>query len=88
MSRREYSIKITINDILIEKVIIDPHYEEKHAESISDELILTLVKLLDGTKQTPDDIDPPYSYFTTIKEYGEKLYKLVWLLKMGKYILA
>jgi hypothetical protein len=44
MSRREYNISITVNEVLISKVIIDPHYEEKHAESINDEIILELVK--------------------------------------------
>jgi hypothetical protein len=44
MKRREYSVSIVVNQIRITKVIIDPHYEAKHAASISDELILKLVK--------------------------------------------
>jgi hypothetical protein len=36
MSRREYSISIVVNGQRITKVIIDPHYEEKHAETITD----------------------------------------------------
>ena len=43
MNRREYDIRIVVNRKRISKVIIDPHYEEKHAESISDEIILKLV---------------------------------------------
>ena len=34
--RREYDIEVVINALKITKVIIDPHYEEKHAESIND----------------------------------------------------
>ncbi|MEN0057722.1 MAG: hypothetical protein AAGB31_02715, partial [Bdellovibrio sp.] len=64
---------------------IDPHYEEKHAESISDEIILNLVKELDGREFEPDDEDPPYTYFVADKmELNGKLYKLVWLLEEGQ----
>jgi len=63
-------------------VIIHPHYEEKHAESITDEIILALVKKLDGLIVIPDDISPPYTYFTEDKmELNGKLYKLIWLLE-------
>jgi len=82
VNRREYSISITINRKRITKVIIDPHYEEKHAESVTDEIILELVKMLDGSELEADDEDPPYTYFTTDKmALNGKLYKLVWLLE-------
>lgn len=82
MKRREYDISITVNRKRISKVIIDPHYEEKHAASISDEIILNLVNDLDGREFEPDDEDPPYAYFTTDKmELEGKFYKLVWLLE-------
>ena len=48
MKRREFDISIVVNHIRITKVIIDPHYEEKHAKSITDKIILELVKTLDG----------------------------------------
>ena len=82
MSRREYKINITVNEIAIHKVIIDSHYEEKHAESINDEIILELVKKLDGKMYEPDDEKDPYSYFVTDElELNKKLYKLIWLLE-------
>jgi hypothetical protein len=82
MSRREYIISITVNEILITKVIIDPHYEEKHSESINDEIILNLVKTLDGQNFEPDDEKSPYSYFVTDGiVFNEKAYKLIWLLE-------
>ena len=62
--------------------MIDPHYELKHADSISDELIVELVKKLDGLEQEADDEDPPFSYFTSDKiELNGKFYKLIWLLE-------
>jgi hypothetical protein len=82
MSRREYKINITVNEIAIHKVIIDSHYEDKHAESINDEIILELVKKLDGKMYEPDDEKAPYSYFVTdALEFNKKLYKLIWLLE-------
>ena len=82
MSRREYKTSITVNEILVDKIIIDPHYEEKHSESINDEIILELVKTLDGKIFEADDEKEPYSYFVTDRiEYEGKLYKLIWLLE-------
>ena len=82
MKRREYGISIKVNEVHIKKVIIDPHFEEKHADSITDEIIVELVKTLDGQKIVPDDENPPYTYFTTDKiELDGKFYKLVWLLE-------
>jgi len=40
-------------------LIIDPHYEEKHAESINDEIIIELVKTLDGEVVEPEHESPP-----------------------------
>ena len=66
----------------IRKVIIDPHYEEKHARSIDDRVILELVNQLDGQTFEPDDEDGPYSYYVTDQmKLEDKLYKLVWLLE-------
>jgi hypothetical protein len=53
-------------------VIIDPHYEEKHADSITDEIILLLVKTLDGENIIPDQVNPPFSYFVQDKIGGGK----------------
>ena len=82
MSRREYSASIIVNGLQVTKIVIDLHYEKKHSKSISDEIILHLVKMLDGQRFDPDDTDPPYRYFVTDKMlFQGKLYKLVWLLE-------
>jgi hypothetical protein len=82
VSRREYSIRIQVNGLAINKLIIDPHYELKHSGSVSDEIIIELVKKLDGLELGADDVDPPFRYFTSDRmELKGKIYKLVWLLE-------
>lgn len=81
MSRRIYDRTLTINGKPITQVIIDPHYEEKHAASISDEVILGLVMLLDGKSFKSVDTDEDgFQYFVNdYMEFEKKFYKLVWL---------
>ena len=82
MKRREFAVSIVVNHVRITKIIIDPHYEEKHAASISDEIILELAKTLDGQIFVPDDVAPPFSYFRTDGiELNGRLYRLIWLLE-------
>ena len=81
MERREYDISIVFNGVRIKKVIIDPHFEKKHSDSINDEIILQLVKLLDGEIFEPREENPPFSYFAEELTFNEKLYRLVWLLE-------
>lgn len=82
MNRRQYKICISVNEILITKVIIDPHYEKKHAESINDELILKLVHTLDGQFFMINDEKYPYFYFEGKKiNLNGKHYRLIWLLE-------
>ena len=63
------------------QVVIDPHYEDKHADSVNDEVILSLVMQLDGRTFKPTDIDDDgYQYFVNDRlEHEGKLYKLIWL---------
>lgn len=82
MDRREYKAKLLINGVHIKKVIIDPHYEEKHSESINDKVILELVQMLDGKTFEPDAVRPPYTYYVTDRmSLRGKKYKLIWLLE-------
>ena len=48
--RREYHIRLRFNGRQIKRVLIDPHYEQKHSGSIQDAVILGLVRLLDWTE--------------------------------------
>ncbi len=82
MARREYSIDLTINGRHLKKLIIDPHYEDKHSESVSDEIIVELVKELDGGFYRVEKVDSQgFQYFVEDHmELNDKLYKLIWLL--------
>jgi hypothetical protein len=75
--RRRYSVRLVVNDRQISEVIIDSHYERKHRESVNDEIILELVRKLDGRMFDPDDEDDEYQYFKTEPiEYSGKNYRL------------
>jgi hypothetical protein len=82
VERRSYPINLIINDKEIKEVIIDSHYEEKHGESINDEIILSLVENLNGKKFEAEDYKSPHSYFVTDGiELKGKVYKIIWLLE-------
>jgi hypothetical protein len=82
MSRREHEIEsIVVNNVIITKVVIDSHYEKKHAEQINDNLILELVSSLNGRMELPEDTDGEFKYFVTLLELKEKQYRLIWLLE-------
>lgn len=80
--QRHFKIKaIVVNGIKVSDVIISDHYEIKHSTYMTDELVLKLVKELDGRKELPIDVKDGFSYFLTMVEYQDKPYKLVWLLQ-------
>ena len=79
--RRAYDVEITVNHRVFTKVVIDSHYEEKHGESIDDQIILALVRMLDGEVHLPKATDENgFDYF--VREdllYKDKSYRLIWL---------
>lgn len=80
--RREYDVCLTIDDRLILKVIIDSHYEKKHGNSISDAIILELVRTLSHKEFDAIDEHERFSYFVEDKiSFAGKLYKLIWLFE-------
>lgn len=82
VKRREYDIEpITVNKIVVTKVLIDSHYEEKHGSYLNDEMILRLVFRLDGRVELPEAVEGDYSYFVTLLELDGKQYRLIWLLE-------
>jgi hypothetical protein len=86
--RREYKIDIEVNNRKIKTLIIDPHYEKKHSQSVNDEIILTLVESLNNGHFVLEGKDDDFKYYVTEPHYYEgKPYKLIWLLPLkGNYM--
>jgi len=83
--RRDYKISITVNSRAVNRVIIDPHYELKHGDSVNDEIILSLIQMLDGKTFTPEAEDDGFQYFKTDPlELNGVRYRLFWLLEKNE----
>ena len=81
--RDEFTIKpIIVNGQAIKKVIVDQHLR-KHPD-ITDDMILDLVRELDGGEFQPDDVKPPFEYYVTLERLGENQYRMVWLLEKNE----
>lgn len=79
--RRQFKIDpITVNNKEIGLVVIDPHVD-KHSDHINDDLVLKVVRLLDGESFLPKSIKDGFSYFASELRYQNNWYKLVWLLE-------
>ena len=79
--RPEYPLKITINGRDLNRVVIDQHYRLKHGDSMNDEIILDLVKTLDGKKFPPEKIQGENEYFTVEPVFRlKKPYRVVLVL--------
>lgn len=82
MGRREYKMQLIVNGVFCTRVLIDRHYEVKHKDTVSDELILELVKTLALRDHKYDQVKESFYYFVNDHiELNEKLYKLVWLME-------
>ena len=85
MEFRSYGTNIIINELAISEIKISSHYELRHKDSITDEIIIDLIKTLDGKSFEPETIDGVFQYFVNDKiELKEKLYKLIWVLEDNK----
>ena len=83
--RRDYKISITVDSRAVNRVIIDPHYELKHGDSVNDEIILSLIQMLDGKTFTPEAEDDGFQYFKTDPlELNGVRYRLIWLLEKNE----
>lgn len=86
--RRAYVLSLTVNGRRVNEVVIDPHYETKHAD-ISDALILELVMELDGKEFRPDERDGEWEFFMLDRiEHRGKQYRLIWCISEGSPFLG
>ncbi len=82
MTRTTYDIDpITVNNIRINEVVIDDHYKEKHGSYLNDQMILEIVRRLDGRKQLPESVVDGFSYFASLLEYQSKRYRVIWMFE-------
>lgn len=80
MERYELVIQaIQINEKWIRRIQIDDHVK-KHGD-ITTELIVSLVKNLNGTKFDPEECKKPFNYFSTCRWFKEKQYRIVWVFE-------
>ena len=80
MDRNEYSLQLSINGRQLSRVIIDQHYQEKHGD-LNDDLILKLVKPLDGGNFDIQRRSGDFEYFAIEPIYlEEKTYRVVLVL--------
>ncbi len=83
--RRDYKISITVNSRAVSRVIIDPHYKLKHSDSVDDEVILSLVQMLDGKTFAPEAESDGFQYFKTDPlSFNGVNYRLIWLLEKNE----
>ncbi len=74
---RRYDIDLKMNGERFGEVWIDPHYEEKHKDSINDQLILELAKEVDGWLITLSAEVSGYRFYEAEGNYQGKAYRLI-----------
>lgn len=74
---RQHRVSVTMGGHHFDEVWIDPHYEEKHKDSINDELILEMIKDLDGWLIVLSAVVGSYSFYEADGAYDGKMYRLI-----------
>ena len=75
--------EITVNGKSIIRVLVDDHVRKY--KDVTDDLILDLVKQLDGAGSLPDNVKVKFQYYVNLFESGGKQYRIVWLVEIVKY---
>ncbi len=74
---RRYDIDLKMNGEHFDELWIDPHYEEKHKDSINDQLILELAKEVDGWLITLSAEVSGYKFYEAEGYYQGKAFRLI-----------
>lgn len=81
---------ISVNGFLVDKIIIGDHYKEKHGDSVSDELIVSLVTFLREGVFQAESTSKGINYFVSDIEVSSllgrtKRYRLIWLIEGSSF---
>lgn len=74
--RREHQLSIVLNKRRFARVVIDPHYQDKHSD-ITDQIILELVKLLDDNESDAVAVKDGFTYVARELNWQGKVYRIV-----------
>ena len=78
--RNEYQKSLIFNNRMINTIIIDQHYKISHPE-ITDELILSLIDVINGERLDPESVKGEFEYYKVDPLYYlDKPYRLIFLL--------
>ena len=81
--RTEHVVSIMINERRLNRIVIDQHYLTKHADSMNDELILDLVKSIDGGFYDVESEDSLFQYLVAEPVFNMKRpYRLVMVIAL------
>ena len=80
--QRRYDMVLMINGRKLDAVVIDGHYQLKHANSMNDELIMGMVKALDGQTYLHEFVTIAGWEIYTLDPlvFNGKMYRLVWCI--------
>jgi len=83
LKRINYTVSLKFGRLLINEVIIDQHYKEKHKE-INDLIILHLVKKINSKKVKIAGTKDNYRYYVAQPVYyKQKPYRLIFTIENG-----
>ncbi len=85
---RSYKGVFWFNDELYPELLIDPHFEVKHSASISDDLIIKLVRRLHLSDFELSGTKSGYGYYKVNAEYLGKLYRLILVVPLHREYLG
>lgn len=80
---RRYKKVVRLNGQYFLRVWIDPHYEEKHKDSMSDELIFELLAALSDHAVPIADKKNGFTYFEVTLLFEDKTYRLILVVPDG-----
>jgi hypothetical protein len=78
--KREYVTQDVINGRKFRRIVIDSHYEKRHGDTMTDTVIVDLLRALQEARQVPEaTTEDGFEIFVTEPVFRKgKPYRLVW----------